>query len=93
MGLTESVLRRKVKAGQVRHLTVTYISEGLYKVFVRVAGETDEVPLLTARGAVRTWVSLDRLARHIRMWYGDITVQLVLSDPNVRVSRSRRRAD
>jgi len=68
--ITEPQLILTVKTGGVEYLRAVETTEG-FAFRVKLKGFKEEKPVYTMRNAPKYWVSLDRLAKHIRTNYGE----------------------
>ncbi len=68
--ITEPQLILTAKTGGVEYLRAVETTGG-FAFRVKLKGFKEEKPVYTMRNAPKHWVSLDRLAKHIRTNYGD----------------------
>ena len=79
--ITEAELIDFMKNDAVKQLNVTQTQNGKYRIHVKLSWKMGNWHLITARGKVRAWVSLDRLQKHIREKYDGkiLRINLTLS--------------
>lgn len=79
--ITEAELIDFMKNDAVKQLNVTQTQNGKYRIDVKLSWKMGNWHLVTSRGKVRAWVSLDRLQKHIREKYDGkiLKINLTLS--------------
>jgi hypothetical protein len=68
--VSESELVSLNKSNAVHTLHIRQNERGHFEIFVSLYYREGELALATYRKTIREWVSLDRLAKHIRDHYG-----------------------
>jgi len=68
--LSEADLTDFARNNAVRQLNIAQSESGKFRIIVNLTWKEGDWHLLTLRKTPREWVSLDRLAHHIRKHYG-----------------------
>jgi len=68
--VSEAELADFVRNKAVSQLNIVQGASGKYRIVVNLTWKEGDWHLLTLRKTIREWVSLDRLAHHIRKHYG-----------------------
>lgn len=80
--INDSELADFAKNNAVKRMIIAQNCSGRYQIVVNLTWKEGDLNLVTTRKTVREWVSLDRLARHIRNAYGITpSISLLLHPP------------
>lgn len=80
-----------IRSQSLRRLTIVRMADGPYQLQANLSFEPGNLVLANVRGKPRQWVSLDRLANHIRSKYGApacLAIDLNESGANTPVPRA-----
>ena len=88
--INEAELTDFVKNGAIKGLAIIQNTEDAYRIQVSLTWKEGDWTVITTRGNVKEWVSLDNLVRHIKEKYEDTVppINLILSNKPSRRKRN-----
>ncbi len=71
-------------------LQIKQLTNGHYSIYVQLKDSETEYYVQTQRGEIRTWVSLDRLIKHLRTHCNYIKVIKILLKKEIHYEKKRK---
>lgn len=84
--VTENLMAEYLKSKAIKEISVIENENGKYLIGITVTWKKGEMRLVTARKKPKEWVSLDRLARHLKKLDGDLPSIVLTLNKNAKTS-------